>query len=170
MKQFLFLLFIIAASVSCGDKPAVVDEPVQTKFCWKITDFNLILITTVCDKTEAEVAAEYPNNYYYKSDEPLKCWYSANSNTYLPNCPLSLLTKVAPGKVFVQVNCGYCAFWYHREKKKYLPNNSITYGITRVERLCGDTVLTLFRGREVFLRQSTDSIIVRQFSDNGNDW
>ena len=39
-----------------------------------------------------------------------------------------------------------------------------------VKQFCDDTLATLFRGREVPLRQSMDSVITLQFSDNGTNW
>jgi hypothetical protein len=167
MKNYLFLLVIFAATFSCTEKP-VVEE--QTKFCWNIVDYNFVFIKAICDKTAAEIAVDYPDGFYYRSDEPLKCWYEASSNSFAKNMPLSLLKKFSPTINYVEANCNYCAQWYYREKRKYLPNNSITYTNRIGKTLCGDTLTTLFRGREVFLRQSTDSFIVRQFSDNGYDW
>ena len=152
MKNYIIITIFTILNLSCKDNPDVTLVTPNTKFCWNITTFNLVFVVKECDKTETEIAAAYPNNYFYKSDEALKCWYEASSNTYIANCPQSLLPKIAPNKTMVQVNCGYCAQWYYREKRKYIPNNSFTYTPTTVTRLCGDTVQTLFRGREVFFK------------------
>jgi hypothetical protein len=167
MKNLLLLFIVICISFSCKEKPKVEE---QTKFCWTILDVNFNFLKTVCDKTASEIALEYDAIFYYRNDEPKKCWFDAATNTYAADVPESWLKKRYPTGNFVVVVCGYCAQWFYSEKRKYIPNNSITYSFISSRRLCGDTVTTLFRGREVFLRQSTDSLIVRQFSDNGSDW
>ncbi len=168
MKQILILFLFTSLNLSCKDKPQVLPEII--KFCWNITSQQLITIKTVCDKTAVEIATEYPDGCYYRNDEPLKCWFETSTNSFIKNCPVSLIIKVAPNRNFTMVDCNFCARWYYREKRKFLPNSSITYTPTSVTQLCGDTLATLYRGREVPLRQSADSIITRQFSDNGNDW
>jgi hypothetical protein len=168
MKQLLILSLFTILNISCERTNPV--DPEITKFCWNVLDPLLVVMNTVCDKTAAEMATAYPNNWYYKSDEQLKCYYETSTNAFLKNFPPSLLGKVFPNRNFTEVSCSYCARWFYREKKKYLPTNSITYSPMTVKQFCGDTLSTLFRGREIPLRQSADSIITLQFSDNGTDF
>lgn len=122
-----------------------------------------------CDKTAAEIAALHPDGYYYRSDEPLVFWYESSTGNYRADLPASLKNKyLSPS--YTQVPCGFCAFWYFREKRKFVPTGSFTYSPITYQRLCADSVRTLFRGKEVLLRQSTDSVITRQFSDDGINW
>ena len=168
MKQIIILSLFTLINISC--KKSSTPEPEITKFCWNITSPALVVMGTVCDKTAAEMATAYPDGWYFRSDEQLKCYFETSSNAFLKNFPPSLMSKAYPNRNFTAVSCSYCARWYYREKKKYLPNNSITYSAITVKQFCGDTLATLYRSREIPLRQSTDSIITLQFSDNGTDF
>jgi hypothetical protein len=174
MKKLITLFLITLSILACGNKNKgeviVPLVPEVTKFCWVILDQNLVVWKTECDKTVAEIATAYPSNNYYRIDEALKCWYEASTNFIIRDFPQSLITKLYPTRVLTIVPCNYCARWYYREKRKYIPNSSITYSTVTVRQFCGDTLQTLYRGREIPLRQSTDSIIVTQFSDNGSNW
>jgi len=169
MKQFFFAIIIILPNLSCKKSDNNIQTTIEPKYCWKITDPIFIDKGTVCEKTTTEIATLYPDGYYYRSDEALLCWYNPTNGNYSKGLPASLKSKFLTAD-FNIVACGYCARWYYREKKKYIPTGGITYSPTNFSQLCGDTVQTLFRGREVFLRQTTDSFIVRQFSDNGTNW
>jgi hypothetical protein len=168
MKSILILFLSIFLTSSCERTNPI--DPETTKYCWNITSPLLVVMGTVCDKTAAEMATAYPDGWYYKTDEVLKCYFELNSNVFLKNFPPSLLNKAYPNRTFGEASCSYCARWFYREKRKYLPNSSITYSDITVKQFCGDTLATLYRGREVPLRQSTDSIITLQFSDNGTNW
>lgn len=167
MKQITTAFLFLLLNISC--KKTADTPSANLKTCWKITDAMFTDKSTECDKTAAEIAVLHPDGYYYRSDEPLLCWYDASTRNYSSGLPASLKSKFL-NPAFVVVSCGYCARWYHREKKKYIPTGGITYSPIRVEQFCGDTVRTLFRGREIPLRQSADSIITTQFSDNGANW
>jgi hypothetical protein len=177
MKNTLMLLCFTMINISCKkttSTPEIV-IPEVTKFCWVIRDFNsLAVIKTVCEKTAKEIAAEYPSPQYFnhRADEPLKCWYATVGERFAKNVPASLIQThiFYQNSSFVEVNCNYCGKWYHREKRKYIPDGSFSYSPIYINQICGDSAQTLFRGREVFLRQSVDSIIVRQFSDSPTIW
>jgi hypothetical protein len=161
-------LLLIIMSCKKNGNSEVIDNP-NKKYCWVTLDVQLIILDTICDKTAAEIAMIDSAGFYYRQDEPLKCWYKASTNQYAKDLPQSIITKFF-GAGYTVVNCGYCASWYLREKRRYLPTNSITYSPVTFKRFCGDTVATLFRGREIPLRQTVDSVIVTQFSDNGTNW
>jgi hypothetical protein len=170
MKQTVTAFLILFVCLACKKKEN--NEPTENpnqKYCWVIMDPQFIVLRTECDKTTKEIETAYPQGFYYRQDEPLKCWYDATTQRYAKDLPQSIITKFF-GNNFTVVNCGYCANWYLREKRRYIPTNGITYSSTTIKRFCGDTVTTLFRGREIPLRQSIDSVIVTQFSDNGINW
>jgi hypothetical protein len=168
MKSTLTLFLFTILNISCERTNPI--DPASIKYCWNITNSQLVVTKTVCDKTASEIATEYPDGWYYKTDEVLKCYFELNSNVFLKNFPPSLLNKAYPNRTFGEASCSYCARWFYREKSRYLPNNTITYSPMTVKQFCGDTLATLYRGREVPLRQSTDSIVTLQFSDNGTNW
>jgi hypothetical protein len=45
----------------------------------------------------------------------------------------------------------------------YKPSNTATYSKVKTERLCGDTLKTLYNGRKITLRETSDSLIMLEF-------
>jgi len=158
---FLFMLLVVVAP-SCikGAK----------KHCWQLVDAFGNELYSVCDKTEAEMKASYPSSCnYYKLGGTNYCWL-IDDNIFIKDKPQEYVDIVL--HCFNHTNarkvaCDYCQTWYTRQKSIYKPNNTFRYSTVTAQRLCGDTVHTLFNGREIILRETTDSLIVLQFSNDG---
>jgi len=163
MKTGFIALFVIVLIVlSC--KKSSTDE-----YCWQLVDAVGNPINAVCNKTESEMQISYPNtcSYYKLGDE--YCWF-ADGNVFIKNKPEDYVTRFLHCYGYnnaVKVTCDYCQNWYTRQKNTYKPNNTLSFSPVRIEQYCGDTVHTLFQGREITLRETTDSLITIQFSNNG---
>ena len=163
------------------------DAPAAQKHCWQIIDNVGNAMANICDKTEAELLACVNNGScgsftgitpltscnYYQTDGPKDC--------YLINGSVSEEITESQAKtyancfgnrsgVYTRATCIPCAFWFHRKKSTYKPNNSFTYSTITRQRFCGDTLQTLFPGRQLIIKDDADSLIVIQFSDNGTNW
>ena len=129
-------------------------------------------MNAVCSKTSAEMQADYPNPCtYYKLDGEEYCWL-IGSNTFVKNATQHKINQVLQcfynsSVQALKVSCDYCQLWYTRQKSTFKPNNTVFYSPVRAEQYCGDTVRTLFQGRQIVLRETNDSLIVLQFSNNG---
>jgi len=126
-------------------------------------------LNSVCDKTEAEMQASYPNPCTYYKIGDNYCWYIDNS-IFIKDRPQDFIDHYQRCFGFtsaVNVACDYCQTWYTREKYAYKPDNTFSFSQVRVQQYCGDTTHTLFQGREIILRESNDSLITVQFSNNG---
>lgn len=137
-------------------------------YCWQLVDAFGNEMNTVCGKTEEEMQADYPSPCnYYKTGEPKFCWYTGNGG-FIKDKPEDYIKKMQlcfnlPSPV--KVACDYCQTWYSRQKNIYKPANSVTYSTVTVQRLCGDTVHTLYKGKEIGVRETADSLITIQFSN-----
>ena len=186
MKTFigLFLLFAIFFLYSC-DK-----ENGQKKACWQLIDAQGRDVNLICDKTEAEMIAcvksgacpvyvglslsDFGSCDYYETGGEKSCWrvgnflytdITANKAKVLAACyPYGAATPTLSN------SCDSCQSWYHREKKTYKPANTFTYSPVHIENFCGDTLATLYTGRQIIKKDDADSLIVIQFSNNGSDW
>jgi hypothetical protein len=136
--------------------------------CWQLVDAFGNELNTVCGKTEEEMQAAYPSPCnYYKTGEPKYCWYASNGS-FIKDKPEAYIAKMQQCFSFptpVKVACDFCLTWYSRQKKIYKPANTVTYSTVTVQRLCGDTVRTLYKGREILVRETADSLITIQFSN-----
>ena len=172
MKIKITILVILVAfltGIGCRkhDDPKTED----TKYCWMVLDGSGVPMGKICDRSETEMKDSLPNVcFYYKLGDPEYCWL-VDGSTYIENVPenyikqfLTCYNKTA----YKKVDCGYCQNWYTRQKNTYKPANTVTYSPVKVQRLCGDTLKTLYQGRQITLRESTDSLIVLQFSNNGS--
>jgi hypothetical protein len=166
-----FLLSVVFLFVSCKKE--------SKRFCWQIVDALGNDMMTVCNRTEEELIACFKNGTcanvsgfsecnYYKIEQEKFCWLwkgffmkdeSESRMNYLQKCFGGTLTKV---------DCGYCAHWFTREKRTYKPAGNTVYSHVIRQSFCGDTVRTLFNGREIIRKNDADSLIVIQFSNNGN--
>jgi hypothetical protein len=141
----------------------------NNKYCWQITDPNGNLINSVCNKTLSEIQSLYPNSCsYYKIEGEEYCWF-VDGRLFIKNVTENYLNHYlqcySSGSA-VKVACDYCEHWYSRQKNTYKPNNTIFYSPIYFQQYCGDTVHTIFQGREIVLRESPDSVITLQFSKN----
>jgi hypothetical protein len=145
-------------------------ETNDDKYCWQLIDPLGNPLDSVCNKNETDMQALYPNvcSYYKIGDE--YCWL-IDSNIFVPNVPEDYITRFLHcyGNFtnYQKVPCDYCQKWYSRQKNKYKPNDTFTFSPVHLQQYCGDTVHTLFQGREIILRETSDSLITLQFSNNG---
>jgi len=162
MKTTILILIVLFA-INCS-------KPVQEE-CWQAFDpmgYDVPGLI-ICGKDIAEVEAEYPQYYFYSSVEPKSCWKGLNSSgsqVYLRFVPLSMLEKIFPDTYqdFQKVDCSsFCTWTKIVEKHK----SKITgeFGPTRlyVESFNADSCSKLFVGRIVVHRETTDSLITREF-------
>jgi len=165
MKIAVYLIVLVLPSFigfSCKKESAKT-------YCWQLTDPIGNTLNSVCGKTEAQMQVSYSNpcTYYKLGDE--YCWYIDNM-IFITNKPQDFIDRYLHcfgHTSAIKVACDYCQTWYTREKYTYKPNNTFTYSQVRVQQYCGDTVHTLYQGREIILRESNDSLITLQFSNNG---
>jgi hypothetical protein len=158
----------------------------ETKYCWQVVDNNGNRLVVICDKTEAELKDCIQNNIcgifnigtvtdcnYYKAGGDKFCW-NINNNYYRDYTETEAAFWARCGLVTtppIKVNCNFvCEGWYNRTKRTYKPANTTTYSMVRQENYCGDTLATLYPGRQIILKNDTDSLVVFQFSRNGIDW
>ena len=151
-----------------------VSRILEKRYCWQRIDFVGNRLEQVCDKTEADMKALYPNDCsYYKNDGEKSCWLI--NTTFLPEMTKEGAELVArcffPNAATpVKVDCNYCQTFYHRRKMTYKPASTISYSPVTSERFCGDTATKLYQGRQVVLKDTPDSLVVLQFSSNGTNW
>lgn len=142
------------------------------KYCWQVVDLLGNDVSRICDKSEREMQELYPNACsYYKADE-LFCWFVDGNmlikdksedyiNRYFKQCTGYNFTSA------IKVDCNYCQKWYVRQKHTYKPTGYSTYTSVQYQLFCGDTLKKIYQGRQVILRETTDSLIIAQFSNNG---
>lgn len=127
---------------------------------------------TVCGATESELQVTYPNPCnYYKLGGKEYCWYLNSNGVFIKNKPEDYIQRLKQCFNFsnaVKVDCDYCQTWYTRQKNTYKPTNTFAYSPVRIQQYCGDTVHTLYQGRVIVLRETSDSLITVQFSNNGS--
>lgn len=144
-------------------------EKPDQEYCWQVIDNLGNDIYQVCGKTQSEMEEDFPNscNYYKAGD--LFCWYTDGgvfiedrSESYIEHAQQCFGLGNA-----TKVSCDYCDKYYTREKHTYKPTGSFQYSTVRFQQYCGDTAQVLFHGREIILRDTPDSLITVQFSNNG---
>ena len=141
-------------------------------YCWQLIDASGNRLQQVCGKTEAQMQADYPNACrYYRTTGTTYCWL-VNGSMYFEGLTEEGIQKTVQcfvgGAATVQkVDCGYCQLFYHRIKRKYKPTGVSTFSGIRGEVFCADTVRVLFNGRQQVLKDTPDSLVVRQYSSNG---
>lgn len=163
--NLILLCLLFASFMGCKK-----DSP---KFCWQKVDNFGNRLEVVCNKTKAEMQMLYPNSCsYFKAGGEKFCWM--RNGVFIKDASQEEIDYVnrcfgATGTA-TKVDCSYCGRWYHREKRTYKPTNTATYSTVTIETFCGDTAKTIFQGRQVLIRETADSLIVRQFSNNGTNW
>ena len=164
IKTAFILLFIATfISVSCKKES-------NTKYCWQVVDVFGQELHSVCNKTEPEMQTDYPNSCgYYKIGEEY-CWLIDDS-TFIPDRTEDYIARYihcyGNFNSYRKVACDYCKRWFTRQKITYKPNNFFTFSPVYVKQYCGDTLHTLYQGRQIILRETADSLITIQFSNNG---
>jgi hypothetical protein len=163
-----FFLALMVGFTGIGCKKNDTGVGIFSRGCWGLIDAAGNKMGTVCGTTGIEMEAYYnPCSYYRLGEEA--CWL-LDGRTYVENVPedyVKLIIKCFGHTSYTKVACGYCQRWYTRQKNIYKPTNTATYSPIRLQQLCGDTVHTLFQGRQITLRETTDSLITLEFSNTG---
>lgn len=172
--RFVQLIFFAAVMLAGCIKQNPATTLLDRRYCWQRIDNYGNPLEQVCNKTEVEIKALYPNDCsYYKNEGEKACWLVNNS--LLPQITkegAELMARcffTSAGSP-VKVDCNYCQTFYHRRKMTYKPANTISYSLVTSERFCGDTATKLYQGRQVVLKDTPDSLVVLQFSSNGTNW
>lgn len=123
-----------------------------------------------CDKTKAEVEAEYPGIWFYRQGEAKYCYRTTSgSNTYYwANIPESIKDKYAANGQgpFTKIDCSsFCrCTWLEKHKNKL--NNQYGPVMQYLETFTtADTCSKLFVGRVITVRETTDSLITRELTN-----
>ena len=165
----LFLIsvtFLLSGTCNKND-----DIPLVTNPCWQAfsplgADVNGLLI---CDKTKAEAEAAWPQYWFYNSTETKYCWRAqqgANPVFYAGNIPQSMADKMwaSYGYTYVKVDCNSFCNWQILEKHKSKITGLYKPTLLYYETLFPDSCSKLFVGKIVTYRETTDSLITREFS------
>ena len=186
MKIFLAILSVgFIFSISSCNKDS--SEGLSAKHCWQLVDFSGNNLAQLCDKTEAELI-ECVNNRscgnffgggpitscnYYQADGEKLC-YQIGSNVTpdpLTESHAKLIARCYYGNApLIKFDCIACKFWYTREKLQKKPSGSIVYSPVTKRNYCGDTLTKIFQGRQIIRKDDADSLIIIQFSNNGQNW
>ena len=162
---FVVTLFLLSASChKSNDNPPTSTE----KYCWQLYDFNGNTVDTVCGKTEDEMKAGFALYLYEHYDVEKFCWRIVGGND-IRNVSEMYATHFWGGNA-TKIDCNEvidCSKWYSRQKNIFKPTTSITYSNIKANTLCDDTLTVLYDGREITLRETADSLIVQQFSNDG---
>ena len=183
--KILLTIFILASCccfLSCKDEQDPAD-----RHCWTIIDNNGNDVAYICNKTEAELLVCTTNGtcgnfppgtilsqcQYYQSDGPKFC-YTINGQYRgeLTESQAALYSRCfgGGGATPVKTTCIDCARWYHRIKRTHKASGTFGYSVITSQQFCGDTLATLYPGRQIILKDDADSLVVRQFSNNGTTW
>ncbi len=164
--KLLISLFVLVIISSCKKES-------NNQACWQVIDQLGNDVGTVCNKTEAAMLAQYQSPCaYYRTGGEKFCWLIGGSQFLKDateeklNHTIRCFYSATPS--VTKVACDYCQAWYTREKRIYKPNNTFSYSQVRSEQFCGDTARTLFQGKQVTIRETGDSLIAVQFSNNGS--
>jgi hypothetical protein len=164
--SFFVVLIVFFIGIGCGKEDD--SEPAPT-YCWMLVNLSGNRMGKICNRTEKEMSDSLPSpcNYYKLGGEEF-CWL-LDGATYIEKMPeeyVKLVVKCFGKTSYKKVECGYCQTWYTRQKDIYKPSNTATYSKVKVERMCGDTVKTLYNRREVTLRETSDSLIVLEYGNS----
>ena len=177
-------LCICISLVSCKKDKA---EEIISKHCWQLLDFNGNQVGQICDKTEAELLECIGNNTcgnflggntitscnYYQIDGEKFCYQIGSNITPDPmtESHAKLMAKCYYGNAsLTKLDCIACKFWYTREKLQKKPAGNIYYSSLTKRNDCGDTLTKIFQGKQVIRKDDADSLIIIQFSNNGQNW
>ncbi len=160
---FALLLTLLVYFIACKKE----SKPTH---CWQLMDSFGNELGTVCNKSEAEMSAAYPDPcIYYLLEGEKYCWL-VNGQTFIENKNEDAINRYK--KCFgvgtaIKVNCDYCQKYYTRLKQTYKPTDHTIYSSVTFKQYCGDTASTLYHGRQIILKDTPDSLILIQFSNNG---
>lgn len=152
----LFLFFIFSCDISLPG----------TKYCWGLVDEYGGAAGEVCGKSLSQMKAEYPDACRYYRQGRGSCWLA--DQLFIENKSEGYVDFLirCKGSVAVKVDCGDCMNWYNRQK--HVHKESGYFFFTRITSAgyCGDTLKSLYNRREIILRETADSLIIVQFSND----
>lgn len=141
------------------------------KGCWQAVDKLGAVVTglTVCDLTQSEAEAMYPQFWFYNTREPVYCWKvqrPGSSPVYAADLPESIIKKlfISGNTTFTIIDCSSYCIWEVIEKRKNKITNLFDPTRLYVETYFTDTCSKLFVGRIITYRETTDSLITREYS------
>ncbi|RYD81965.1 MAG: hypothetical protein EOP53_04955 [Sphingobacteriales bacterium] len=181
-KIFSALLLCWVFLSSCNH-----DKSLDAKHCWQLIDNAGNNLNYICDKTEAELIACVNNNTcgvfnagaglnncnYYMADGPKSCYLINGVVTeQITESQAALYAKCFFGSTgnYIKTDCDPCVFWYHREKRFRKPSTQFVYTQITKEKFCGDTLATLYQGRQIIRKDDADSLVIIQFSKDATNW
>jgi hypothetical protein len=142
----------------------------DNKACWQAFDWAGIDVRglVICDKTQEEAQAAYPQFWFYNSNEAKYCWRLQPANagvSYTGNIPQSMADKMwaAFGYTYTKIDCNSFCKWKIFEKSKSKITGFFQPVSLYYETYTTDTCSKLFVGRVVTVRETTDSLITREF-------
>jgi hypothetical protein len=166
MKSFAAAITLLVFLILSCKKNNTDVQPVTA--CWQLIDAFGNEVDSMCGKTEAQMLDAYPSCAFYKIEGQKYCWFSNG---------VLIRDKTETGIKHLQMcfgigtvekkDCNYCQDWFTREKRTYKPASITSYSTVRKTNFCGDTVLTLYNGREIIRKDDADSLIIVQFSNTG---
>ena len=142
-KSFLLVLMAFFIGIGCeknssGDPVDPVDPPGAT-YCWQLLDVAGNVMGKLCDRTEAQMKDSFPIPCsYYKLGDSVFCWL-IDGSTYIENVPedyIKRFIKCYNKTSYTRVTCGYCQFWYTRQKEMYKPTKKASYSPVQHKSLC----------------------------------
>jgi hypothetical protein len=157
MKKVLFFLFMVSLAACNKNK----------EHCWQVYDALGNEMGIVCDKTESEIQAAY-GPFYDRADAPEFCWkvsYNNGTTGYLENVTEKMASYWFGNNStgMEKVQCGYCQKWLTRHKGVLKSTGQFAYDPIKVMQYCDDTCSTIFPGRIILLRETSDSLIYHEF-------
>ncbi|HEX5651613.1 MAG TPA: hypothetical protein VFX58_00980 [Chitinophagaceae bacterium] len=159
MKYSTLFLFLLLFASACNKD--------NDKACWQVYDNLGNEMGLVCNMTEAEVQAMY-GPFYDRAGAAKFCWmvyYNNGSTQYAENLTerMAAYWFSPSASRWEKVICGYCQRWATREKRVFKPSGQFAYSSISNLQYCGDTCNTIFPGRQIILRETTDSVIYHEF-------
>ena len=142
------------------------------KYCWRLYDMSRnALDDEVCGKTRAQMEAIYGDACFEHADEKATCWKIERTDEVVSATEAFIdFFYVRRGLAVSKHECVPCENWKLREKIVYKPDSTFFFSEVTAKRFCGDTLNTLFQGRNIIIRESADSVVFLQFSKDGYVW
>ena len=163
------VLFFTVLAVSCkkiNPSLGIITDP---KGCWQLFDQSGNDLALVCNKTEAEMTADYGGrSYFYRTDAPLFCWKlqrAGQNPTYITNKPEAWINALFANYTRENISCSSFCNWqiFYRSKSKITGNYTPTIAKNQTIFNTNDTCGKLFVGRTVTVSETTDSLHTAEF-------
>ncbi|HMJ46536.1 MAG TPA: hypothetical protein VK498_04365 [Ferruginibacter sp.] len=167
MKRNLMLFLVMCFSfVSCKKESDI-------KTCWQLVqNGGLVNGGEICNKTQTEMQDQYGNQFdFFRSSEPRYCWRfngpQISGYGYARNLPQYIIDKYYTpySYVSIKINCNSFCNWrmFIRSQSKITGQYQPT--LVKNETYLTDTCRTLYVGRIVVVRETTDSLITAEYKN-----